>query len=67
MSRACRAYGGRGEEYTGFSWGNLRERENLRDPGVDGRIILRWILRHWDVVVWTGSRWLRTGTGVRNL
>jgi len=32
-----------------FSWGNLRERSNLEDPGVDGRIILIWILRKWDV------------------
>ena len=23
--------------------GNLRERDNLVDPGVDGRLILRWI------------------------
>jgi hypothetical protein len=30
-------------------WGNLRERDYLGDPGVDGRIILRWILRKWDV------------------
>jgi hypothetical protein len=28
--------------------GNLRERVHLEDPGVDGRIILRWILRKWD-------------------
>jgi hypothetical protein len=27
--------------YTGFWWENLREREHLGDPGVDGRIILR--------------------------
>jgi len=27
------------------------------------RIILRWILRKWDVGVWTGSSWLRIGTG----
>jgi hypothetical protein len=32
---------------------NLREREHLGDPGVDGRIILRWIFRRWDVVVRT--------------
>jgi len=38
---ACSAYGGRGETYTGFWWGNLRERGYLGDPGVDGRIILR--------------------------
>jgi len=26
-------------------------------------IILRWIFRKWDVGVWTGSNWLRIGTG----
>ena len=31
--------------------------------GVDGRITLRWIFRKWDVGVWTGSSWLRIGTG----
>jgi hypothetical protein len=29
----------------GFWWENLRERENLEDPGVGGRIILKWIFR----------------------
>ena len=36
---------GGGEVYTGFWWENLRERNHLRDPGVDGRIMLRWIFR----------------------
>ena len=40
---------GRGETYTGFWWGDLRERDHLGEPGVDGRIILRWIYRKWDV------------------
>jgi hypothetical protein len=40
---------GKGEVYTGFWWGNLRERDHLGDPGADGRIILRWICRTWDV------------------
>jgi hypothetical protein len=31
----------RGEVYTGFWLGNLRERDHLEDPGVDRRIILR--------------------------
>jgi hypothetical protein len=31
---------GKGEACTGFWWGNLRERNHWRDPGVDGRIIL---------------------------
>jgi hypothetical protein len=31
----------RGEAYTGFWSGNLREKDHLGDPGVDGRIIIR--------------------------
>jgi len=54
---------GKGEAHAGFCWGNLRERDHFGDPGVDGRIILRWIFRKWDVGVWTGSSWLRIGTG----
>jgi len=56
-----------GEVYTGFCCGNLMVRDHLGDPGVDGRIILRWIFREWDVGVWTGSRWLRIRTGGRHL
>jgi hypothetical protein len=36
---------GRGEVYTGFWWGNLREREHWGDSDVDERIILRLIFR----------------------
>jgi hypothetical protein len=35
----------------------------LVDPVVDGRIILRCIFGMWDLGVWTGSSWLRIGTG----
>jgi len=38
-----------------------RERDNVGDPGVDERIILRRIFRKWDVGVWTGSSWRRIG------
>jgi hypothetical protein len=33
------------------------------DPGIDGRIILRWNFRKWDVGLWTGLSWLRIGAG----
>jgi hypothetical protein len=36
---------GREEVYTGFCWGNLRERDHLGDPSIYGRIILRRIFR----------------------
>jgi hypothetical protein len=53
----------RGEVYTGFWWGKLRERGHLGDPGVGGRIVLRRIFCKWDVGAWAGSSWLRIGTG----
>jgi hypothetical protein len=36
-----------------------RQRDHWGNPGIDGRIILRWIFRKWDVGVWTGLGWLR--------
>jgi len=38
--------------HAGFGWGNLRERDYLEDPEVDGRVILRWIFRKWDGGAW---------------
>jgi len=56
MGGTCSGYGG--EE---------REGDKFGDPGADGRIKLRWIFRKWDVGVWTGSSWLRMGTGGEQL
>jgi hypothetical protein len=36
---------GRKEKSTWFCWGNLRERDHLEDLSVDGRIILRRIIK----------------------
>jgi hypothetical protein len=44
-------------------WGNLKKRDHLGYPGVDGRIILKRIFRKWDVGVRTELNWVRIETG----
>jgi hypothetical protein len=52
MSEECSTYGE--EVYRGYWWGSLMETDHLEDPGVEWRIILRWISRKWDVGEWAG-------------
>ena len=47
----------------GSWWGNRRERNHWGNLGVNGRIILEWISRRWDVVIWTGLGWPSIGNG----
>jgi hypothetical protein len=54
---------GKGELCTGFWWGNLRERDRWGHSGVDGRIMLGWIFKKWDVGVRSVLGWLRIGIG----
>ena len=35
------------ERFTQVFVGNLKERDHLEDPDIDGRIILKWIFRKW--------------------
>ena len=45
----------REEVHTGFWWGNLRERDHLEDPCIDGRIILDGSSRSG---MWGGMDWI---------
>ena len=52
--------GDRKAVHTRFRWGNLRERDHLEGPDVDGRISKR-VCRRWDGGT-DGLTWLSTGT-----
>jgi hypothetical protein len=51
------------EMYRGFWRINMSERNHLEDPGMDGRIIIRWIIRKLDVRARAELMWLRIGKG----
>ena len=70
---ACSTYGGEWRHIQGL-WGNLRESDHLGDPGIDGRIILRWLYRKWDGwgmdwfdLAQDRDRWLTLVNAVMNL
>jgi hypothetical protein len=57
MGGACNADGEERGVFRVFVW-KLRERDHWEGPDVDGRIILVWIFRKWDVgdgLDWAGS------------
>jgi hypothetical protein len=55
MGWACSADGDRAK-------GKLEGKRLLGRQTLDDRIILRWILRKWDVGLLIGLSWLRIGT-----
>ena len=43
-------------------WGIPKERDHLKDTGVDGRIMIQFVLNKLYGRTWTGLLWLRIGT-----
>jgi len=54
------------EDRRGTYWaleGGPEGKNNLEDPAVDGRIILKWFLKKWNGEAWTGLIWLKVWAG----
>jgi hypothetical protein len=52
MGRVCSA-NGEGRSVYSLLVGRPERNRPLESTGVDGSIILKWIIRNWDVGVWT--------------
>jgi hypothetical protein len=51
------------ESVQGFGGKTPKERDHLENQSVDGRMGSEWIIGRLGGGVYSGSRWLRRGTG----
>jgi len=47
---------------TGFFWGHLKKRDNLKQTVLNGRIIFKLILKKYVGMAWTGFIYLNIAT-----
>jgi hypothetical protein len=50
-----------------FHLENLTGRDHMENLGIDGKVILGWMLRRWGRRVWTGFIWIGIETSGRLL
>ena len=66
MASACRTYGV-DEMCIQSLVSNSEEEDHLKDPGVDGRMTLKWILKPWDGIMnWIDLAQNGAGGGLMN-
>jgi hypothetical protein len=51
----------RGETCTGYWWESQKEKDHLKDQGIDGRMGSKWTLGRLVGGVWSGFNWLGIG------
>jgi hypothetical protein len=61
MGRTCSTHEEKRMD-TGYWWEGQMDRDHYKGLDVGGRIILKFILKKHDRVIWTGFIWLRIGT-----
>jgi len=58
---------GKREVCTGFWSGNVKVRGRTQDLVVDGRSVLKWVVKQSDGRLWTELMWLKVGTSGESL
>jgi len=63
MGGACSTCGRQERFIQSLGGQTLEERDHMQDLGVDGRIVLKWMVKKSEGETRTGLIWLRIGTG----